>query len=145
MYNPYNENERTPDFEPSARVYSPYDPPEPRKPNSGNGMNTSKIIALAVGCSLLGGIVGAGASSLLGIGTTTSNIYEGERTPTVLNITPIDTSKQLTQAEVYAANVNSTVGIATTSVSTNFWGYSTTKAASGSGFIFTDDGYILTN
>ena len=145
MYNPYNENERTSDFEPSARVYSPYDPPEPRKPNSGNGMNTSKIIALAVGCSLLGGIVGAGASSLLGIGTTTSNIYEGERTPTVLNIAPIDTSKQLTQAEVYAANVNSTVGIATTSVSTNFWGYSTTKAASGSGFIFTDDGYVLTN
>jgi len=50
----------------------------------------------------------------------------------------------MTPAEVYAANVNSTVGI-TTSITTNFWGYQTTSAASGSGFIFSDDGYILTN
>ena len=50
----------------------------------------------------------------------------------------------MTPAEVYAANVNSTVGI-TTSVTTNFWGYQSTSAASGSGFIISDDGYILTN
>lgn len=50
----------------------------------------------------------------------------------------------MTPAEVYAANVNSTVGI-TTSVTTNFWGFHTTSAAAGSGFILTDDGYIITN
>ena len=50
----------------------------------------------------------------------------------------------MTAAEVYAANVNSTVGI-TTSITTNYWGYQTTAAASGSGFILTADGYILTN
>ena len=50
----------------------------------------------------------------------------------------------MTPAEVYAANVNSTVGI-TTSVTTNFWGYQSTSAASGSGFIISVDGYILTN
>ena len=50
----------------------------------------------------------------------------------------------MTAAEVYAANVNSTVGI-TTSVTTNYWGFQTTSAASGSGFIITQDGYILTN
>ena len=50
----------------------------------------------------------------------------------------------MTPAQVYAANVNSTVGI-TTSVTTNFWGYQSTSAASGSGFIISSDGYILTN
>ena len=52
--------------------------------------------------------------------------------------------KKLTPREVYAQNVNSTVGI-TTSITTNYWGYQTTSAASGSGFILTEDGYILTN
>ena len=40
--------------------------------------------------------------------------------------------------------MNSTVGI-TTTITTNIWGYQTTAAASGSGFIITDDGYVLTN
>ena len=69
---------------------------------------------------------------------------EGERESTVIDINKIDTSKVMTPAEVYATNVNSTVGI-TTSITTNFWGYQTTSAASGSGFIISKDGYILTN
>jgi serine protease Do len=36
------------------------------------------------------------------------------------------------------------VGI-TTAVTTNFWGYQSTSAASGSGFVISADGYILTN
>lgn len=51
---------------------------------------------------------------------------------------------KLSASEVYAKNVNSTVGI-TTEISTNYFGYTTTAAASGSGFIITDDGYIVTN
>lgn len=30
-------------------------------------------------------------------------------------------------------------------VTTNYWGYTTQSAASGSGFIYSSDGYILTN
>ena len=55
-----------------------------------------------------------------------------------------DTSKEMTPAEVYAQNVNSTVGIRT-SITTNYWGYQTQAAAAGSGFILSADGYILTN
>ena len=51
---------------------------------------------------------------------------------------------QLSASEVYKNNVNSTVGI-TTEISTNYFGYTTTAAASGSGFIITEDGYIVTN
>ncbi len=50
----------------------------------------------------------------------------------------------MTASELYKANVNSTVGI-TTSINTNYFGYKTTAAASGSGFIISKDGYIVTN
>ena len=56
-----------------------------------------------------------------------------------------DTSKKMTASEVYKANVNSTVGIRTSITSTNYWGYQTQAAASGSGFIISTDGYIITN
>ena len=128
-----------------------YIPPKPEK----KGWTAGKVIAIALICSLLGGVAGAGTAMLVKLETTSSasqaenqaNVstsVEGQRENAVVDITKIDTSKRMSAAEVYAVNVNSTVGI-TTSITTNFWGYQTTSAASGSGFIFTDDGYILTN
>ncbi len=118
------------------------------------GWTGGKVIAIALIYSLLGGLFGAGGM-LLGSGLLTadtpaqpqenvSNLLEGNRENTTLNINQVNTEKLMTPAEVYAANVNSTVGI-TTSITTNYWGYPTTSAASGSGFIISDDGYLLTN
>ena len=73
-----------------------------------------------------------------------SYIMQGVRENSVIEMVEVETGRLMTPAEVYAANVNSTVGI-TTSVTTNFWGYQSTSAAAGSGFIISDDGYILTN
>ena len=100
-----------------------------------------KVIVIALICSLLGGLFGAGGM-LLGSGLLTadtpvqpqenvSNLLEGNRENISLNINQVNTEKLMTPAEVYAANVNSTVGI-TTSITTNYWGYPTTSAASGS-------------
>ena len=53
-------------------------------------------------------------------------------------------SEALSAADVYEKNVNSTVGITITGT-VNYWGYQSQYAASGSGFIVSEDGYILTN
>lgn len=112
-----------------------------------------QVAALALCCLVLGGAFGSGCYVLL-YGQAqenpqeqdqpTSTVMEGVREKSVIQVSNIDTSKKLTPAEVYAANVNSTVGI-TTSATTNYWGIQTTAAASGSGFVITDDGYIVTN
>ena len=147
-----NENnyENTWTYEPAPQQ-SPYTPPAPKKKNS-----SGKIIALVLCCSLLGGMVGA-AGGILATRSTDGNksqdsgnkqhtvILEGQRDNTVIDINKINTDKVLTPAEVYAANVNSTVGITTSVTTTNFWGYQSSAAASGSGFIISSDGYILTN
>ncbi len=147
MYEPYE----NPDEQTQSESCYQYTPPKKVK----KGMTGGKVAAIAVVCGLLGGLLGAGGT-LLGNqlledpdtgskdNTSHTSIFEGNRDSTVIDISQIDTSKIMTPAEVYAANVNSTVGI-TTSITTNFWGYQTTSAASGSGFIFSDDGYILTN
>lgn len=120
--------------------------------NKRRDWSPKKVVAIASCCAVLGGALGGGGSYFILHNqgqesvqdAPVSTVMEGIREKSVLNVTYIDTGRELTPAEVYAANVNSTVGI-TTSVTTNFWGFQTTSAASGSGFIITDDGYIITN
>ena len=56
----------------------------------------------------------------------------------------IAASGGLTPAQVYAANVGSVVGISSTIQTNSFYGTST-GTATGSGFILTEDGYVITN
>lgn len=111
----------------------------------------AKVIALVLCCTILGMAAGFGGGYLGASAAAKSRqasptmVYEGVRETQPIDITKVDTSELMTPAEVYAQNVNSTVGIRTSITSTNFWGYQTTSAASGSGFIISSDGYILTN
>jgi len=125
--------------------------PTPKKTRG----TAAKIVALALCCSLVGGAAGAGgvfALERLGGNNDTkeestrtdSTIRIGSRDNASIQLTSVDTSNQLTASEIYANNVNSTVGI-TTSITANYYGYQMEASAAGSGFILTDDGYIVTN
>ena len=127
--------------------------PEPA-PSSRPKRNPWKTCAIVLCCLLVGSLAGSAATLALSrnrVPESPENLAEKEvsyvlesRREAALEILPVDVSQVLTPAQVYAENVNSTVGI-TTAITTNFWGYQTTSAASGSGFIISSDGYILTN
>ena len=74
-----------------------------------------------------------------------STLLEGNRPGNIVNTQQIPTNTLLTAAEVYAQNVNSTVGITASIVTTGRFGQTSVSTSSGSGFILTQDGYILTN
>ncbi len=57
---------------------------------------------------------------------------------------PVAAEGAMTPSQVYANNVNSVVAISNQST-TNVWGQVTETASSGSGFILTEDGYIISN
>ena len=74
------------------------------------------LIAVFAGCILIGGASSASAETA-----------------------------ELSPADLYEQNVESTVGITTSGRITSRYGYGYTYKASGSGFIISEDGYILTN
>ena len=123
-------------------------PKKKKKPSWG------RLVAVALVCAILGGIVGAGGVLLLQsdrggaeqaeASQNITQLFYGNREKSVIETVAVDTGSLMTPAQVYAQNVASTVGI-TTSVTTNYWGFQSTSAAAGSGFIISTDGYILTN
>ncbi len=122
-----------------------YEMPKKHKKNG----TAAKVAALALCCAMVGGVCGGALGAKIvpqnAKASANSTVLQGTRENTVIDVKNIDTSKELTAAEVYAQNVNSTVGITTSITSTNLWGYQTKAAASGSGFIISADGYIITN
>ena len=100
-----------------------------------------KIAALCLCCALLGGAVGGGVAWAAGGSSTSINVSSRPAT-----IKTVDGKTEMTDAEVYAANVNSVVSINTTATAgTNFFGQPVQTASAGSGFVLTADGYIVTN
>ena len=123
----------------------PYEPPTASSPRlQKRHPFLLKGAALALCCCLLGGGAGAGAVwSMAGTGPLAS-LQSAAVAPVVLNGTT--SGKTMSNAEIYAAAVNSVVSINTTSqAGINIFGQPVQAASSGSGFILSSDGYILTN
>lgn len=128
-----------------------------------------KVTALVLVVALLGGVGGGaimaslvndldfsgGVTTMAAAGTTTTAPTEaaGESATSVTatgTSTPILTTKNsgeknLTPSEVYARYASAVVAISVESTTTNAFGQATSQASSGSGFIISADGYIVTN
>ena len=123
----------------------PQQPVQEMKPVKKNRTGL-KIVALALCCALLGGVVGGGVAYYAGNRPGETSVNVSSRPATQVSVNTVDGKNAMSDAEVYAAGVNSVVSINVTGTSgTNFFGQAVQTASAGSGFILTKDGYIVTN
>ena len=126
--------------------YAYQEPWEGKKIKKKGKGSAGKVIALLLAVLVLataGGFLG----TTLGRGTHrgTAELQQTNRENVKVSVKTVDGHTLMTPAEVYAANVNSVVSINSTSKSTNVFGQTVPAASSGTGFIVTADGYIVTN
>ena len=135
------------------RYYAP-EPPRRRekKTDSPRRHGFARIACLALVCSLLGGLVGAGVATVAsGRGSRgTEQVAESTPAPTVTTVAgaavnTASSSGNLSSAEIYALACRQVVGITTEVTLTNYFGQTSSSAVAGTGFIIAEDGYILTN
>lgn len=124
---------------------SPAAPPQPpRKKKSGAG----KVVALVLCCALVGGGAGVGGaaaySALAGEPKGETTIYRNEVDPTAVTIKQADGLTPMSLSEISATYTDSCVCISVTAVTQQGW-YQYESAGAGSGFIISEDGYIVTN
>lgn len=122
--------------------------PKPRKPKKKH--TALRITALALCCALLGSVCGGVAVGLILRDNTTTTVPQTPPQTTFENqsVRPVAANTEaMTPAEIYAANVPAIVGIYNESISNGFnvFGQRSTIASSGTGFIISSDGEILTN
>lgn len=138
----------SPDYRYTAPNYAA-PPKKQRKPKKQH--TALRITALALCCALLGSVCGGVAVGLIlrddsdraaTVQPTTPTSFENQ------SVRPVSSNTEaLTPAQIYEKNVPAIVGIYNESLSNgyNVFGQRSTIASSGTGFIISSDGEILTN
>ncbi len=149
----YNENDRN-QYEYHYSYQQPAEPAEPvvipeQKRRKGTGGWKRFAAGVLCGVLLVGGSFTGGWFVKDWVNrnqVTNTSILYSQRPKAEVATVSVDGSTELTFPEIYAANVNSCVSINVSSTAGyNFFGQPVQSASSGSGFIITDDGYIVTN
>ena len=135
----------------------------PKKPKQRKGWGTGRVVAAALACAIVGG-VGGGAltahlvdskwektteelqssfqSQLDDLANAQNAIQHGNGSGATVDT--VSNPGALTPAQVYAQNVQSVVAITNQGVKNGTFGQES-FTGTGSGFILTADGYVLTN
>ena len=163
------EAQPVPEAEPAAepayepvfeRIYTPQPEPRKRKKRSGcGGRILAGVLTLALtagACSLTANIVNSRWEERMQthqeqmdeqLNDLWNMVEELQKAQTGISVSgsPMAGADALSPSQVYAMNVNSVVAISNQSNTTNIWGQTSETAASGTGFIISEDGYILSN
>ena len=140
------------------RYYTPPEKPQKEaKPARKNGVGLGALIAACLICALLGGL---GGGALVGsmvdnrVNALEQSLSERAAAES-LNTVPARASGSTVSAsadgsamsagDIYDLACQQVVGVTTDVTFTNFFGMTSSAAVKGSGFIISEDGYILTN
>ena len=157
----YSDANFTPrDQEPSVPRYYRPEPPrkQPKPKKERRGMPAAAVIALCLVCALLGGLGGGIVTSLVLPDNSSAelsapadpapDVTTPSPTPTpapVFSVVKPSAEGAMSASAIYELACQQVVGITTEITTTNYWGYTTSSAVTGTGFVVSSDGYILTN
>ena len=148
------------------RYYTPPVRPERSKTSrrkEKRKINLTAAVCLCLVCALLGGMLGSGVlygltekrmkameltlaeTVIAGKENAASIAAIGDRQQGSAASTVVSGSGAVPAAQIYQQACNQVVGITSTVTTTNYFGMTTSGAVSGSGFVLSEDGYIITN
>ena len=133
---------------PAANFYSPSTQRKAEKPKKQRrGMPAAAIVALCLVCALVGGGFGGVIANSLNDDATPPTSLTQEPAPATSGSTVSDSnSGEMSSTDIYYnLALKQVVGISSEITTGNIWGMQVQGSVSGTGFVISEDGYILTN
>lgn len=126
-------------------------PPEPEKKPHKRGICAAGVIALCLVCALLGGVSGGliansnqPAEAVVSDEPSTEPLTQ--TSPAASGSTAAASTSEMSARDIYYnLACEQVVGIQSDFTTTNIFGMTASASVSGSGFVISEDGYILTN